>query len=304
MSKIILLSGFLGSGKTTFMKNILKELKDVKIGIIVNEIGKVSIDGISLANENIQMKELNNGSIFCACIKDNFVQALVEFKKYGMDYLLIEASGISDPANLDKMLALVNKDNYYEYIGNVCIIDGVYFTKLLKVYPVIEKQIMSADVILLNKTDLITESNIREIKNTIYEYRIHVNIIEASYCAADFKELIHKIEKAEVYDEISLNTPENKPTGFYGEYEGSISFERFLEFLEAIKKESARIKGYVKLDNQNYMFQVVGDHVEVEELQEPLDGSKLVFISYQGTRYLSKILRVWKEHLDIPLRLQ
>jgi G3E family GTPase len=286
------------------MKNILEDLNEVKVGIIVNEIGKISIDGISLSNPNIPMKELNNGSIFCACIKDNFIQALLEFKKYEMDYLLIEASGISDPANIDKMLALVNKDNYYEYLGNVCIIDGVYFTRLMKVYPVIEKQILSADLILLNKVDLITENDILEIKKTILEHRAEVNIMESCFCKVTFHEIIAQMKKAKGYDETSLNTPENKPSSFCGEYEGSISYEGFLEFLESIKKESVRIKGYAKLNGQNYRVNVVSNTVEINEFNESLESSKLVFISYLGTRYLSKILKLWKGFIGSPLNLR
>ena len=303
MSEIILFSGFLGSGKTTLLKKILMDLKGVKVGIIVNEIGKVSIDGISLSNGSLQMKELNNGSIFCACIKENFIQALVEFKKHDMDYLFIEASGISDPANMNKVLSLINGDNYFEYIGNICIIDGVYFKRLLKVYPAVERQVMCANLIILNKIDLIAASDILEIEDIIYDYRTDVNIIKASHGNVDFDEIINSIIKVEGYEETSWNTSENKPISFYGEYEGGISFERFHDFLEVIKKESVRIKGYVRLDEVNYMVNVVGDTVELNDINEPLDSSKLVFISYQGTRYLSKILKHWKEYVCSPLSI-
>ena len=249
------------------------------------------------------MKELNNGSIFCACIKDNFIQALVEFKKHQMDYLLIEASGISDPANLDKILSLINKDNFYEYLGNVCIIDGVYFTRLMKVYPVIEKQLASADLILLNKIDLLNESQIQECREAIQVYRPNVKIIESSHCKVSICEIVDNISKTKGYDEISMNTAENKPSSFYGEYSDSIPMQNFIDFIEAIKKESIRIKGYVKLDGQNYMLNVVDDTLVMDEFNKPLDPSKLVFISYQGTRYLSKILNSWKLYIENPLKI-
>ena len=68
-TKLYLLTGFLGSGKTTLLLEMLKRLDNKKIGVIQNEIGKISIDGEILRNDDIQMVELNRGSIFCSCLK-------------------------------------------------------------------------------------------------------------------------------------------------------------------------------------------------------------------------------------------
>ena len=77
--KIIMITGFLGSGKTTLMQNILCEYgKSMKAGVIVNDFGKENIDAKLLGEEGIALSELSNGSIFCACIKDKFVDSLIE----------------------------------------------------------------------------------------------------------------------------------------------------------------------------------------------------------------------------------
>ena len=98
MIKLILLTGFLGTGKTTLLKQLLSEFKDEKIGVIVNEFGQINIDGTLVEKEGVKMTELTNGSIFCACIKDNFVNSLIALSKEDISYFFIEASGLADPA--------------------------------------------------------------------------------------------------------------------------------------------------------------------------------------------------------------
>ena len=80
MSKIKLyfLTGFLGSGKTTILRNLLENMEGTKVGVIQNELGKISIDGTVLQNNDIQMIELNRGSIFCSCLRLSFVDALTQ----------------------------------------------------------------------------------------------------------------------------------------------------------------------------------------------------------------------------------
>ena len=75
-TQLYVLTGFLGSGKTTILLKLLDSLKGKKVGIIQNEFGKLGIDGTILRNDDIQMVEINRGSIFCSCLKLSFVQAL------------------------------------------------------------------------------------------------------------------------------------------------------------------------------------------------------------------------------------
>lgn len=92
-TKLYVLTGFLGSGKTTVLLKLLEILKGHRIGIIQNEFGKLGIDGTILRNDEIQMVEINRGSIFCSCLKLNFVQALAEMAAQDFEYLFVESSG-------------------------------------------------------------------------------------------------------------------------------------------------------------------------------------------------------------------
>ena len=96
-TQLYVLTGFLGSGKTTILLKLLDSLKGKKVGIIQNEFGKLGIDGTILRNDDIQMVEINRGSIFCSCLKLSFVQALAEMAEHEFDYLFVESSGLGDP---------------------------------------------------------------------------------------------------------------------------------------------------------------------------------------------------------------
>jgi len=77
MTTIYLITGFLGAGKTTFLKERLLHAP-VRTGVLVNDFGKVNFDGLQIKRQGMDLIELSNGSIFCSCLKDNFIEGLVE----------------------------------------------------------------------------------------------------------------------------------------------------------------------------------------------------------------------------------
>ena len=97
---LILVSGFLGSGKTTFLRRFLTELPEQRLGVLVNEFGAVGIDGTLLRRDGLEMVELNHGTIFCFCLKQDFVTALIAFSRLPIQTLIIENSGMADPGGM------------------------------------------------------------------------------------------------------------------------------------------------------------------------------------------------------------
>ena len=95
-SKLYLLTGFLGAAKTTFLTNVLKDLEGKKLAVIMNEFGKVGIDGALIQKEGMELVEINRGSIFCSCLQLSFVSALIEMADRNMEYVFVESSGLAD----------------------------------------------------------------------------------------------------------------------------------------------------------------------------------------------------------------
>ncbi|PKM48674.1 MAG: GTP-binding protein, partial [Firmicutes bacterium HGW-Firmicutes-6] len=98
--KLILLTGFLGAGKTTMLKKLLIEYEGRKIGVLMNEFGETGIDGQLIKNEDFDLIELNNGSVFCVCLKENFIKGLAEFLHHQLEIVFVESSGVADPSNM------------------------------------------------------------------------------------------------------------------------------------------------------------------------------------------------------------
>jgi len=105
---VFLITGFLGSGKTTFLNRVIDVFpKDKKMTILMNEFGEVGIDGTLVEGDEIDMLEISRGSIFCVCVKTDFIKGLYELNtKIRPDVLIIESTGVANPSDLKRDLQL------------------------------------------------------------------------------------------------------------------------------------------------------------------------------------------------------
>ena len=103
---VYLITGFLGSGKTTLLNRIIKRFpKNKKLTLLVNEFGEVGVDGTLVEGDDIDMMEISKGSIFCVCVKTDFIKGLYELNsKVQPDVMLIESTGVANPSDLKKDL--------------------------------------------------------------------------------------------------------------------------------------------------------------------------------------------------------
>lgn len=173
MSKIKLyfLTGFLGSGKTTILRNLLENMEGTKVGVIQNELGKISIDGTVLQNNDIQMVELNRGSIFCSCLRLSFVDALVQMSRKGLEYVFVESSGFGDPSNAEEILAAteVMAPDAYDFKGCICLVDCYNFLDQIGDSETIDRQLKHCNLAVLTKVDLVDSEQIEQVKDKVRE---------------------------------------------------------------------------------------------------------------------------------------
>jgi len=108
VTRVYLITGFLGSGKTTLLNRIIGRFpKTKKLTLLVNEFGEVGVDGTLVEGDDIDMMEISKGSIFCVCVKTDFIKGLYELNtKVRPDVLLIESTGVANPSDLKKDLKL------------------------------------------------------------------------------------------------------------------------------------------------------------------------------------------------------
>ena len=214
---ITLITGYLGSGKTTLINHILRNAKDHKMAVIVNDIGEVNIDAeliegngvVSGKDENLVA--LSNGCICCTLKKDLITQLADLVKQQRFDHILIEASGICEPVPIAQTITYMENEfkqqglpKFYYLDAIISVTDalrlkdefscGEYLPQAERGEENLEnlviQQIEFCDIVLLNKVSLLNEEEIRRVKLAIKALQPDAKIIDADYCKVDIDELI------------------------------------------------------------------------------------------------------------------
>lgn len=308
-TKLYVLTGFLGSGKTTALLKILDQLKDHRIGIIQNEFGKLGIDGTILRRGDIEMTEINRGSIFCSCLKLNFVQALAEMAAKNFEYLFVESSGWGDPSNVMEILEAAKVVSGYEYHlkGVICFVDAVNFLEQVKDEESAFRQLKHCSLAVMTKTDLADEKQTAQVREKIREInpvcRILTSVkgeLEESLLTQELKEGLW------AEPEETTNSIETKPKSIFMEYKGEVEKERLDQFLREISSDVHRVKGFCRLKEMGWtQVDVVGsliDYKQAETEEETL--SQLVFISKIGPVVIKKIFAAWEKQVGTEMKLK
>ena len=304
--ELYVLTGFLGAGKTSFLLNILDNIKDKKIGIIQNEFGKINVDGEIVRRNGIEMTEISRGSIFCSCLKLSFVQALAEMSKKDLDYVFVESSGLADPSNIEEILNAVKiiAGDSYIFKGVICLIDGVNFPNQVKDVETVDRQLAHCNLAVINKVDLLDLSELEEVKNIVRGVNPICMISTASYGKTDLSFLsedLTSLKWAEYED--SLNTVDNKPKTISLETGEILSKEILTKFLKKVLPDCYRIKGFFKLDDGWQQVDVVEELIDYK-LTSEREISELVFLSKTGPQIIRTIDKAWKEIVDKPMKLR
>jgi len=203
VTRVYLITGFLGSGKTTLLNRIIQRFpKDKKLTLLVNEFGEVGVDGTLVEGDDIDMMEISKGSIFCVCVKTDFIKGLYELNsKVQPDVMLIESTGVANPSDLKKDLKLPIFNDRFQFMEQFCVIDAAHFLDAYGAFASLEKQIASSTVFIINKTDVASPETIAETKNVIRQFHPDPSFFETTY--AD-------IPLAEFFDLAEPDLPDSK----------------------------------------------------------------------------------------------
>lgn len=272
---VTVLSGFLGAGKTTLLNHILHNKEGLRVAVIVNDMSEVNIDAEFVKNENTlsrteeKLVEMSNGCICCTLREDLMIEVEKLAKEDRFDYLLIESTGISEPIPVAQTFSFESEDgaidlSKFSYVDTmVTVVDAFNFMKdfsssqFLKdrdltdiegdertIVNLITDQIEFADVILLNKTDLASQSEVKNLKDIINKLNPKAQVIKTEYSRVDINEVVgtgrFDFEEAEssagwIQELENEHTPETEEFGI-----GSFVFrskkpfhpERFLNFIQ------------------------------------------------------------------------
>lgn len=307
MTKLYVLTGFLGSGKTTILLKILEKLKGEKVGVIQNEFGKLGIDGEILKSDDIQMIEINKGSIFCSCLKLNFVQALMEMAQQDFEYLFVESSGLGDPSNVEEILNVVKEasGNEYDFAGVVCLVDAAHFLEQIDDLETVNRQLKHCHMAVVTKTDLVDADRIKEIEVKIQEIN---PVCKMEYSENGNLDLSFLQEDLIPYQwaecEETINSVETKPKTLFMNCNEPIPREKFISFVEFIHDSTYRIKGFAELTGEGWkQIDVVGAKIDYKDVKEK-EKAQLVVISKIGPAIIKPIITGWKEYVGTEMELK
>ena len=210
MTKIDIFSGFLGAGKTTLIKKLLKEAMDAsKVVLIENEFGEIGIDGGFLKEAGIEIKEMNSGCICCSLVGD-FGSSLAEvLEKYHPERILIEPSGVGKLSDVMKAVQNVHSDVEVELNSAVVVVDANKCKMYAKNFgEFFLNQIEHAGTIILSRTADISESKLNAAIEIIREHNSKATVITTPWDQLDGKQILDTIEnakdlEAELMEEVS-----------------------------------------------------------------------------------------------------
>lgn len=263
MARLYLVTGFLGAGKTTFLKNLVRCFPGERVALIVNEFGREGVDGALLSALGVALAEIDNGSIFCACRLEQFEDTLRSTLAQTPDVVLVEASGLSDPTGVEKILSQREKFHDLRYAGAICLVDAARFHKVYATARVCKLQLAVADLIIINKTDLAQPGQIAAIRAEVLAQRPGRPVYETSFGVLSPDWLC------------ALDAPrrEEGPAGLHIRditlqkltltVDGGFTADTFAKFLAMFAEDTYRIKGFVPLPEGMYLADCVGPLVRL-----------------------------------------
>lgn len=303
MIQSFVITGFLGVGKTTMLLNTVKKyFSDKKVAIVVNEFGDIGVDGNILSNVYSEVLEISEGCICCQ-LAEEFESGVIEImNKYNPDIIFVETSGASEPFPI--FLSLQNLGIAVE--GVICVVDSKNIASY-KDNSTAKYQIGGSNIIVLNKTDLVTDSELQTVKKDVIaikeEYNIKNNltgkmifdryVIDTAQQGILNKEVfdgVYKVDEiigfAKEHDHHDHDhdhhdhTKRDSITQKVAYLKDNIEFKDIEEVLNALPKNIYRVKGIVKTNDVpnpiviNYAF---GD-ATFEELDSYTQPSIMIFI--------------------------
>ena len=191
---VTVLTGYLGAGKTTLLNRILSEPHGKKYAVIVNEFGEIGIDNELIVGADEEVFEMNNGCVCCTVRGDliRIIEGLMR-RKGRFDAIIVETTGLADPAPVAQTFFVdeaVGRNTKLDAV--VTVADAKWLKDRLRDAPEAKNQIAFADVILVNKTDLVTPEELREIEMRVRAINPYARLHRTERCSVPLGEVLQR----------------------------------------------------------------------------------------------------------------
>ena len=254
-----LLTGYLGAGKTTALNHLLGSeiFYGQKMALVINEFGKMGVDGQLVKPGDYAKYEINKGSLFCICTKTEFLRAFQEISRQGFDMVLIEATGIAETADLEQLLAEPTLTDCFRIRANICIVDGVNFVKTAAFLKPAVSQVRWADAVVINKTDGLPEKEIGQVQAVVRELNPSTELIQTQFGKIQTAFLMG-LRHQNHGRPLSTGAPPEIPTTYFTTNQ-QVNRDLFYKTLDSLKDHILRLKGDVGFEDGPRFVEVVGE---------------------------------------------
>lgn len=278
---VSILTGYLGAGKTTLLKKIIRDT-DRKIAVLMNEFGEIGIDTKVVKGTNVDIMELAGGCVCCS-LTGELTAAIDEIlKKTKPDMIVIETTGVAEP---DAMITNIGGIKGVKLDSVITIVDADALARFPNIGHVGRVQIENADVILLNKVDLVKTGEIDHLQHKLEDLNTRAKIIKATYGNVDTRILFGlEVERAveeHAHEPLMIDSFVYRSQRIHDK-------SKFAGFASKIPGEVYRSKGYIRFADGVYFFSFVNGRYELVrwDKEEP---TEVVFIGTKIRRLESEI---------------
>jgi G3E family GTPase len=297
---VFMISGFLGSGKTTLLNHMLKNVpKELKVAIIVNEFGDISIDGRIIEHEGYTVKEITNGCI-CCTLRWELTRGLVDIA-YDIkpDLIILETTGLSIPEDIARDMKAEQLRDKVECREVIILLNAPTYLAAQEKHIIVNMQMVGATKIVLNKIDLTDEDLLERTKRRINEIRPKdASLIMAKYGGIDIGAAFPGLGEIAaiqgkrgsapggIRPDVHQEEHDHDPRGGADDFT-SLSFKtdivvRFSDIVDFFKRNGERIvraKGVVRTEIGNELIQFSSNGLDVSGYGKASEGTELVLIT-------------------------
>ena len=295
---VFVVAGFLGSGKTTFVNQLLNQALGYRVGMIVNDFGAVNVDATLVEHKVDELVSLSNGCLCCS-LSNELDDSLNQLTNAGkdLDFILVEASGLADPIQMvELVLASENPKVHFQDI--IYLIDAINFSSLWRDQQYRASQgLRVAKVILINKIDTANPDQIAQIETIVREVNPHALIVPTSNAQFDYRLLVDQKN-----NEQQLKIGQQTHHHSYGDYTSFDFYEtepldplKTTRLLNSLPTNVYRVKGWLnfgkKAKGYKILLQIVGKQHRLRAVELADDEAPVTNLVFVGTKINKTDLR-------------
>ncbi len=305
MIPVVIISGFLGSGKTTFLRSFLPVCADfsIKPALIINEVGKADVDGELLDDLVTDSVKLLGGCV-CCTLQSRLSQTLDDVvENYDTNMIIIECSGLSNPIDVISAVSMPALTGKVAVAQVITLVDSKRAVKVLKVAELAKEQVRAGNVIILNKIDEIDDAMRQEVCNITAEISNNAKILYAEYGNIGAEEFGNIINDKTFYKTCTCDCGEDHDHHHHHQHHHELpdsfftvavdlpdmTIEQIQDMMNKLPLDAIRVKGFAYNGNEWFLLHRVYDSVDVMPYKkEPSCGAVLICI---GQRLNGDVIR-------------